>query len=133
MLDELERAGRDPSTFRFIHYSILLPGSSRADALARYRDAVWALNWKYSDMEASATRSLPAASPPPFDRPDEALLASETTHAGTPAELVEALLEVRSQVPVPVEFVARSHLPFLEYAAQLEVMQQLAEGVAPHV
>ena len=133
VLDELERAGRDPSTFRFIHYSILLPGSSRADALHRYRDAVWALNWKYSDMEASATRSLPAASPPPFDRPDEALLASETTHAGTPAELVEALLEVRSQVPVPVEFVARSHLPFLEYAAQLEVMQQLAEGVAPHL
>jgi hypothetical protein len=36
-------------------------------------------------------------------------------------------------VPVPVEFVARSHLPFLEYDAQLEVMQQLAEGVAPHV
>jgi hypothetical protein len=36
-------------------------------------------------------------------------------------------------VSVPVEFVARSHLPFLEYDAQLEVMQQLAEGVAPHV
>jgi hypothetical protein len=133
VLDELERAGRDPSTFRFIHYSILLPGSSRAGALARYRDALWALNWKYSDMEASATRSLPAAAPPPFDRPDETLLASGTTHAGAPAELVEALLEVRNQVPVPVEFVARSHLPLLGYEAQLEVMQQLAEGVAPHV
>jgi hypothetical protein len=46
---------------------------------------------------------------------------------------VEALLEVRNQVPVPVEFVARSHLPLLEYDAQVEVMQQLAEGVAPHV
>ena len=46
---------------------------------------------------------------------------------------MEALLEVRSQVPVPVEFVARSHLPLLEYDAQVEVMQQLAEGVAPHV
>ena len=52
---------------------------------------------------------------------------------GTPDELVEALLEVRRQVPVPVEFVARSHLPLLEYDAQVEVMQQLAEGVAPHV
>jgi hypothetical protein len=29
--------------------------------------------------------------------------------------------------------VARSHLPFLEYEAQVEVMQQLAEGVAPHL
>src|SRR6476646_7061070 len=132
-LDELEKAGRDPSTFRFVHYSILLPGASRADALARYREAVWALNWKYSDMEASATRPLPVASPPPFVRDDESLLKRRTAHAGTPDELVEAHLEIRSGVSVPVEFVARSHLPFLEYEAQVEVMQQLAEGVAPHV
>ena len=133
VVDELERAGRDPSTFRFIHYSILLPGDSRAAALARYRDAVWALNWKYSDMEASASRPLPPASPPPFDRPDESLLARGTTHAGTPAELVDALLAIRAAVPVPVEFVARSHLPFLDTGAQIELMEQLAEGVAPHV
>ena len=133
VLDELERAGRDPSTFRFIHYSILLPGASRADALARYRDAVWGLNWKYSDMEASATRSLPAASPPPFVGADEKLLSRRTAHAGTPDELVEALLEVRKGVPVPVEFVARSHLPLIDYDAQVEVMQRLADGVAPHV
>jgi probable F420-dependent oxidoreductase len=133
VLDEFEQAGRDPSTFRFIHYSILLPGASRADALARYRDAVWALNWKYSDMEASSIRPLPPASPPPFDRSDESLLARRTAHAGTSAELVEALLAVQNAVPAPVEFVARSHLPLLAYDAQVEVMQQLAEGVAPHV
>jgi probable F420-dependent oxidoreductase len=133
VLDEFERAGRDPSTFRFIHYSILLPGASRADALARYRDALWGLNWKYSDMEASATRSLPPASPPSFEGPDEKLLSRRTAHAGTPDELVEALLEVKNQVSVPVEFVARSHLPLIDYEAQLEIMEQLAEGVAPHV
>ena len=133
VLDELDQAGRDPATFRFIHYSILLPGASRAEALARYRDAVWALNWKYSDMEASATRPLPPASPPQFDRPVESLLTRGTTHAGTPDELVETLLEIRKQVPVPVEFVARSHLPLIETAAQLEIMEQLAEGVAPHI
>jgi probable F420-dependent oxidoreductase len=133
VLDELERADRDPATFRFIHYSILLPGASRAAALARYRDAVWALNWKYSDMEAAATRPLPPATPPVFARPDDSLLARRTTHAGTADELVDALLEVRNAVPVPVEFVARSHLPFLEYDAQLEVMEQLAADVAPHV
>jgi alkanesulfonate monooxygenase SsuD/methylene tetrahydromethanopterin reductase-like flavin-dependent oxidoreductase (luciferase family) len=133
VLDECERIGRDPSTIRFIHYSILLPGASRTEALARYRDAVWALNWKYSDMEASATRPLPSATPPPFNRPDETLLKRRTAHAGTPGELVDALLEIRNSVPVPVEFVARSHLPMLEYDAQVEVMQQLAEGVAPHV
>jgi probable F420-dependent oxidoreductase len=133
VLDELDHAGRDPSSFRFVHYSILLPGASRAEALAHYRDAVWALNWKYGDMEASAVRPLPPASPPPFNRPDESLLSRRTAHAGTPDELVEALLDVRNGVSVPVEFVARSHLPMLEYDAQLEVMQQLAEGVAPHV
>ena len=56
-----------------------------------------------------------------------------TAFAGTPDELVEELLKVRNQVPVPVEFVARSHLPFLEYEAQVEVMKRLAEGVAPHL
>src|SRR6185312_12082877 len=125
--------GRDPATFRFIHYSILLPGASRADALSRYRAAVWGLNWKYSDMEASATRPLPAASPPPFEGDDESLLARRTAHAGTPDELVEALLNVRNLVTVPVEFVARSHLPLIDYDAQVEVMQRLADGVAPHV
>ena len=94
---------------------------------------MWGLNWKYSDMEASATRPLPTASPPPFKGEDERLLSRRTAHAGTPDELVEALLAVRDGVPVPVEFVARSHLPMLEYDAQAELMQQLAEGVAPHL
>ncbi|MFL5757421.1 MAG: LLM class flavin-dependent oxidoreductase [Chloroflexota bacterium] len=133
VLDECRRVGRDPSSFRFIHYSILLPGVSRDDALARYRDAVWALNWKYSDMEASAIRPLPPVSPPPFDRPDDSLVKRRTAHAGTTDELVETLLDIREQAGVPVEFVTRSHLPMLEYDAQLELMEQLAEGVAPHI
>jgi probable F420-dependent oxidoreductase len=133
ILDECERIDRDPSSFRFIHYSVVLPGASREDALRRYRDAVWAVSWKYSDMEASATRTLPPPAPPAFDRPDDALLKRRTTLAGTPDEIVESLLHLREQAAVPVEFVARSHLPMLEYDAQVEVMQQLAEGVAPHV
>jgi alkanesulfonate monooxygenase SsuD/methylene tetrahydromethanopterin reductase-like flavin-dependent oxidoreductase (luciferase family) len=131
--DECERIGRDPSTFRFIHYSVLLPGPSRDEALARYRDALWAMQWKYSDMEASATRPLPAVTPPPFPGADADLLRSRTVCAGTPDEIVEALLDIREQAGVPVEFVARSHLPLLEYDAQLDLMGQLAEGVAPHL
>jgi hypothetical protein len=34
---------------------------------------------------------------------------------------------------MPVEFVARSYFPTLEYQAQVELMQQLAEEVAPRV
>jgi len=133
VLDECERIGRDPSSFRFIHYSVLLPGPTHEQAVARYRDALWAMQWKYSDMGASATRPLPPATPPPWDRPDDALVRGRATFAGRPDELIEALLDIRKQAGVPLEFVARSHFPFLEYDAQVDLMQELAEGVAPHV
>jgi hypothetical protein len=55
------------------------------------------------------------------------------TFAGTSDQLVEALLDIRRQAGVPVELVARIHLPMLGFAEQLELMQQVAEGVAPHV
>lgn len=133
VLDECERIGRDPSSFRFIHYSVLLPGSSPGAALARYREPLWAMQWKYSDMEASATRWLPPPPAPMFNRPDEALINGRATYAGPPDAIVESLLEIRQQAGVPVAFVARSHLPLLEYGAQVDLMYQLAEGVAPHV
>ena len=133
VLDECARIGRDPASFRFIHYSVLLPGASRDAALARYRDVLWAMQWKYSDMEASAVRALPAAVPPPFTKDPEELVKGRATFAGRPDAIVEALLEIRSRAGVPVEFAARSHFPLLEYEPQVELMAQLAEGVAPHV
>jgi probable F420-dependent oxidoreductase len=132
-LDEMAAIGRDPATFRFIHYSMLIPGPSRAEALARYRDAIWAVQWKYSDMVASASRVLPPPPAPAFIRPDEALLKRGATFAGTPAELVDTLQAVRASVPVPVELATRSHFPLLELDDQLELMRVLAEDVAPHV
>ena len=133
VLDECERIGRDPSTFRFVHYSVLLPGASREDAMRRYRDALWAMQWKYSDMEASAARPLQPAPAPPATPDDDELVKGRATFVGTPGEIVEALLEIRKHAGVPVEFVARSYLPLLGYDAQVELMQHLAEGVAPHV
>lgn len=133
VLDECERVGRDPATFRFIHYSVLLPGPSREVALARYRDALWAMQWKYSDMEASASRALPVATPPPLALSDDDLVRGRATFAGPPEALVEALLDIRRQAGVAVEFAARSHFPLLEIDPQLDLMAKLAEGVAPHV
>jgi len=133
VLDECERIGRDPSTFRFMHYSPLLPGSSREDAVARYRDVLWAMAWKYSDMEASATRPLPAVTPPAFSGTDEELVAGRSAYVGSGDEIVDSLHRIREQARVPVEFVARSHFPLLQYDAQLELMQRLAEDVAPHL
>jgi hypothetical protein len=60
-------------------------------------------------------------------------MKGRATYAGTPDELVEGLLDIQKQAGVPLEFVARSHFPLLEFDAQVDLMQQLAEGVAPHV
>ena len=133
VLDECERIGRDPSTFRFIHYSVVLPGASREAALARYRDALWAMQWKYSDMEASASRPLPTVTPPPYDGSLEDLVKGRATIAGPPGAIVDALLDIRRRAGVPVEFVTRSLFPALEYGEQLDLLEQLADGVAPHV
>jgi hypothetical protein len=91
------------------------------------------MQWKYSDMTASAVRPLPAVSPPPFDGALDALVRGRATLAGTPDQLVDALLDIRRQAGVPVELVARSHFPLLGYEEQVDLMRQLAEGVAPHV
>jgi alkanesulfonate monooxygenase SsuD/methylene tetrahydromethanopterin reductase-like flavin-dependent oxidoreductase (luciferase family) len=131
--EELDRAGRDPSDFRVIHYSVMLPGASREEALQRFEEHQWAMMWKYGDMEASATRPLPPPSPPPLTDEARARLAARATVAGTPAQIVETLLDVRRRAGLPVEFVARSYFPTLPYARQVELMEVLAEGVVPHV
>ena len=130
--DELERIGRDPATFSILHYSILLPGRSEAEALAGHADALWAMSWKYSDMEASARRPGPPPSPPPTPAAEE-LVKGRAVFAGPPESIVESLQAIRERARMPVEFVARSYFPLLGWDAQVEVMQSLAEGVAPHV
>jgi probable F420-dependent oxidoreductase len=130
--DEIERIGRDPATFSILHYSILLPGRSEADALARHADALWAMSWKYSDMEASARRPGPPPSAPPTPAAEE-LVKGRAIFAGPSASIVESLHAIRERAAMPVEFVARSYFPLLGWDAQVELMQSLAEGVAPNV
>ena len=82
-------------------------------------------------MEASATRPLPPAAPPPPT--PEAGSRIRTLLAGSPQELIDAMQETRRRAGVPVEFVGRSAFPLLPIEEQLELMQRLAEDVAPHV
>jgi hypothetical protein len=90
------------------------------------------MTWKYSDMEDSATRSsAPPAAPHLNDERRE--LAQRNIIAGSGDEIVSTLLGIRARAELPVEFVARSYLATLEYPAQVELMQQLAEEVAPHI
>ena len=131
--DECDRIGRDPSELRIIHYSVMLPGSSSEEAMDRYLDHVWQMYWKYRDMEASATRPGPPPPAPPFDEAMRDRLYGRSTIAGSGGEMVEALNQIKEAVGLPVEFAARSYFHTLAYDEQVELMQHLAEEVAPHV
>jgi probable F420-dependent oxidoreductase len=133
IVDECETIGRDPATMRLVHYSVMLPGPSRNQAIERYLPHLWHMSWKYSDMEASTTRPGPPPEAPAFDVAKTDRLLARSTLAGSPDEIVASLLELREASPLPVEFAARSYLHTLDYEAQLELMQQLAEEVAPHL
>lgn len=133
VLDECEHIGRDPSDMRFVYYLEMMPGPSREEAKDRYLEHLWAMSWKYSDMEASATRSGPPPAAPEFDMSKRDRLFNSSTVVGTGEQIVEELLEIRESVDVNVEFAARSYFHTLEFGEQVELMQQLAEEVAPHI
>lgn len=131
--DELDRAGRDPATFRILHYSVLLPGPSEPAAIERFADHVWAMTWKYTDMEASAARAGAPPNPPPLPADQRERLFARATFAGTAQQIVDGLHELRARAGVPVELVARSYFPTLALDEQLALMEELATEVAPHV
>lgn len=131
--DECHQIGRDPAELRVIHYSVILPGVSAEEAWSRYTEHLWHMTWKYSDMEGSATRSGPPPAPPELTEQDRETLLRRNVIAGSSDEIVTALLAIREKSTLPVEFVARSYLTTLEYEDQVELMEQLAEEVAPHI
>jgi probable F420-dependent oxidoreductase len=131
--DECDVIGRDPGELRIVHYSVMLPAASEQEAYDRYTDHLWQMMWKYSDMEASVSRPGPPPPAPPFDESRKDRLLGRATIAGTSSRIVSHLGEIRETAGVPVEFVARSYFPTLDYDDQVELMQHLAEEVAPHI
>ena len=131
--DECDKIGRDPSSLRIIHYSIMLPGASEEDAWDYATRHLWQMMWKYSDMETSASRPGPSHEAPPLGDDDRSKLFGRSTYAGTSEQIVEALHDIREKAGIDVEFVARSAFPTMEFEDQVALMQQLAEEVAPHL
>lgn len=129
--DECEKVGRDPAELRIVHYSVILPGESEQAAMDHYLDHVWQMYWKYSDMEASATRSGSPTAAPPFDPSKRDSLYGRSTVSGTSEQIVDYLNGIREAAGRHVEFTARSYFHTLDYGEQVELMQQLAEDVAP--
>jgi probable F420-dependent oxidoreductase len=133
LVDECEQIGRDPAELRIVHYSIMLPGPSAEAAMDRYLDDLWHMSWKYSDMAASANRPGPPPAAPELDDSDRDRLYGRSTIAGPGELIVEYLQEIREEAGLDVEFAARSYFHTLSYDAQVELMQQLAEEVSPHL
>jgi alkanesulfonate monooxygenase SsuD/methylene tetrahydromethanopterin reductase-like flavin-dependent oxidoreductase (luciferase family) len=125
-VEEMERNGRDPLSFRWIYYGVMYPGP-RAEILT----SAWEQQWKYSDMEASASRSG-IATPPAISAPD-AERVGEQIICGSPQEIIDALGAIREQAGVPIEWIARSYFPDVSYERQLEIAGQLASDVMPFV
>jgi probable F420-dependent oxidoreductase len=121
---EMERIGRDPASFRWIYYAAMYPGAS-----SEILPNVWAQTWKYSDMEASATRSGIVPSPAPTTEEEESV--SKRIIAGSPSEIIDALATIREQAGVPIEWIARSYFPDLTYDRQLDIAGRLATDVMP--
>ncbi len=124
--EEMERVGKDPASFRWIYYSVMYPGNTD-DIL----HSMWHMSWKYSDMEASASRSGVASTPPIPEGMHERL--RKRIIGGSSQEIVDRLGVLRDQLGVPVEWVARSYFPDLSHTRQVEIAEQLASEVMPFV
>ncbi len=130
--DELARAGRDPDSFRWIYYTVMFPGTNPDAAWERGRSHVHAMRWKYGDMEPSASRSGELPEPPPLSPETEEKLR-ESTLLGRGSDIAEQIAGIRAAAGVDLDIVARSYFPTLSYPEQVEVMEQLADEVAPLV
>jgi len=125
--EEMERIGRDPASFRWIYYAVMYPGP--VDEIV---NSVWHQTWKYSDMEASATRSGPIATTPPMTI-DLRTKTARRILAGSGDEIVNALGEIREAAGAPIEWVARSHFSDISYERQVDIAGTLATEVLPFV
>jgi probable F420-dependent oxidoreductase len=131
--EEMEAIGRDPSTFRWLHYSIMYPATDFRRGWDEAGQHIYHLTWKYDDMVTSSSRrgSIPAAPLLTPERREE--LNSEAMFVGPSDWIIEELSSLRERAGVPIEFVARSYLHTLQYGAQTELMDRLATDVMPYV
>jgi hypothetical protein len=64
---------------------------------------------------------------------DRAASIAKRTLTGSGEEIAARLIEVRERAGVPLRYIARSHFATLSYSQQVEVVDQLAAEVMPHL
>jgi alkanesulfonate monooxygenase SsuD/methylene tetrahydromethanopterin reductase-like flavin-dependent oxidoreductase (luciferase family) len=125
--DELEKQGRDPSSFRF---SVLVPTFAweEGPAWPVVRQYSHFVKWKYDDMSNARSRTGSLSSPPSLQPEVEEQLLSMAV-VGTPDEVVERFQVYEALAGGEVEVVARLYWPGMDLSLQREAMQVFAERV----
>jgi probable F420-dependent oxidoreductase len=129
--EELDRIGRDPATFEIGVYLTVVPDEGDRDAWDEIGPAVLHADWKYGDMEASATRT--GAPIPRTGRLTEAEVAETRRYCLTgPAEAVAGRVAAYGEAAGGrLHLVARNYLPGIPAAGQVELLERVAREVVP--
>ncbi|HEY8200612.1 MAG TPA: LLM class flavin-dependent oxidoreductase [Actinomycetota bacterium] len=128
VMQELERLGRDPSTFRFgVHEPVWVSDNPEAD-LEDVLRAVWYTRWKYQDMATAFARpsSGPLPKPPPIDAETREQLLKELI-IGTPDQVARRIRRTRQILGDDMYYVARSYLPGMSLDRSVREIQLLGE------
>jgi probable F420-dependent oxidoreductase len=125
--EELERAGRDPATFRI---SVHLPTFAWADADAwkRVRELHYYVSWKYEDMAGAHGRLGPPPAPPPLTPAREAELRSSIV-LGQPQQVADEIRRLADAAGGDLHYIARLYWPGMDLVLQREAMSVFAEHV----
>ena len=130
---ELEKVGRDPAEFLWWYYVIMYPCDEPEAGWQELRGHVWQNAWKYTDMVNSAVRPGPPARSPAPDLEMLDTIRRRDVLIGPADHIADTLRSIRQSTGVPLRFVAKSCFPTFPFGHQLEVMNHLAEEVAPYV
>lgn len=128
--EERGAAGRD-DPFTWMHYRPVFIADDPAEGWRTALPMLAHARWKYSDMQAAASRGpggVPAA--PPITGETERQLRSLAL-VGPPELIAEQVLATQAEAGAEIGFVARCYFPELAPGAQAEQLDRLAGEVAP--
>lgn len=136
--DELDRAGRDPSTFRLALHTGVFPWDGPEDPWQLIREHAWYIMWKYRDMAVSDRRTTPARLPEHGPSAEDEAAMRAFHCVGSPDEVAAQLraYEAAAHEHFPgaeLHIVARLYLPGIAPEIQWRATRLFGERVLPQL